>query len=264
MNCLIDNQIKCKKINFLYLNKNNYLIDFYRNWINVDSIIYFGKFLLQEDSYFYFVYDNPNSDEWWKLLDDTQDEIVYKIYNENDIVLVDGDGYYKCLKAHTASVENAPSIDDSTWKFLGKYPFDASPSSSSIPELPAEYDTLMLYTAQFIVPDEVSLTIQSIYPEWSADSVAYKLNEKVRYNDLLYKCLNAHTSQASWTPTDAPSLWVRIDNPAEEWPEWRQPTGSTDAYAKGAKVSHNSKHWVSNTENNVWEPGVYGWDEQTA
>ena len=131
------------------------------------------------------------------------------------------------------------------------------------PELPAEYDTLMLYTAQFVVTDDVALTIPNIYPEWSANSVAYKLNEKVRYNELLYKCLNAHTSQASWTPTDAPSLWVRIDDPAEEWPEWRQPTGATDAYAKGAKVSHNSKHWVSNTENNVWEPGVYGWDEQT-
>lgn len=130
-------------------------------------------------------------------------------------------------------------------------------------ELPTEYDTLMLYTAQFVVTDDVALTISDIYPEWSADSVAYKLNEKVRYNDLLYKCLTAHTSQASWTPTDAPSLWVRIDDPAEEWPEWRQPTGSTDAYAKGAKVAHNSKHWVSNVDNNTWEPGVYGWDEQT-
>lgn len=130
-------------------------------------------------------------------------------------------------------------------------------------ELPTEYDTLMLYTAQFVVTDDVALTIPDIYPEWSADSVAYKLNEKVRYNDLLYKCLTAHTSQASWTPTDASSLWVRIDDPAEEWPEWRQPTGSTDAYAKGAKVAHNSKHWVSNVDNNTWEPGVYGWDEQT-
>ena len=129
--------------------------------------------------------------------------------------------------------------------------------------VPTEYDTLMLYTAQFVVTDDVALTIPDIYPEWSADSVAYKLNEKVRYNDLLYKCLTAHTSQASWTPTDASSLWVRIDDPAEEWPEWRQPTGSTDAYAKGAKVAHNSKHWVSNVDNNTWEPGVYGWDEQT-
>ena len=143
----------------------------------------------------------------------------------------------------------------------GPEPIEEGPEP--IVELPTEYDTLMLYTAQFVVTDDVALTIPDIYPEWSADSVAYKLNEKVRYNDLLYKCLTAHTSQASWTPTDAPSLWVRIDNPAEEWPEWRQPTGSTDAYAKGAKVAHNSKHWVSNVDSNVWEPGVYGWDEQT-
>lgn len=140
----------------------------------------------------------------------------------------------------------------------------SEPTPEPISSIPTEYDTLMLYTAQFVVTDDVALTIPNIYPEWSANSVAYKLNEKVRYNDLLYKCLNAHKSQASWTPTDAPSLWVRIDDPAEEWPEWRQPTGATDAYPKGAKVSHNSKHWVSNTENNVWEPGVYGWDEQTA
>lgn len=138
------------------------------------------------------------------------------------------------------------------------------PTPEPTSSIPTEYVTLMLYTAQFVVTDDVALTIPDIYPEWSAESVAYKLNEKVRYNNLLYKCLNAHTSQASWIPTDAPSLWVRIDDPTEEWPEWRQPTGATDAYAKGAKVSHNSKHWVSNTENNVWEPGVYGWDEHTA
>ena len=41
----------------------------------------------------------------------------------------------------------------------------------------------------------------------------------------------------------------------------KQPTGAQDAYAKGAKVSHNGKHWISDVDNNVWEPGVYGWSE---
>ena len=54
---------------------------------------------------------------------------------------------------------------------------------------------------------------------------------------------------------------MRIDDPAVEWPEWRQPQGSTDAYAMGAKVSHNGKHWISTADANVWEPGVYGWEE---
>ena len=62
----------------------------------------------------------------------------------------------------------------------------------------------------------------------------------------------------------SPSLWVGISDPAEEWPEWSQPVGSTDAYAKGAKVSHNGKHWTSDVDANVWEPGAYGWTEATA
>lgn len=188
------------------------------------------------------------------------------IENASKIETKYGFSYYPKLMGYSYDKESnttefiIPLNQDSSF-VLNKLTSDQQTPTA---ELPAEYDTLMLYTAQFVVTDDIALTIPDIYPKWSADSVAYKLNEKVRYNDLLYKCLNAHTSQATWTPTDAPSLWVRIDDPAEEWPEWRQPTGSTDAYAKGAKVSHNSKHWVSNTENNVWEPGVYGWDEQTA
>lgn len=42
---------------------------------------------------------------------------------------------------------------------------------------------------------------------------------------------------------------------------WVQPTGAHDAYAQGAKVSHNGKKWTSDIAANVWEPGVYGWTE---
>lgn len=102
----------------------------------------------------------------------------------------------------------------------------------------------------------------AMYDEWSADSVAYTLNDIRQYNGLLYRCVQAHTSQATWTPEDAPSLWTRIADPAQEWPEWIQPTGAHNAYAQGAKVSHNGKHWISDVGANVWEPGVYGWTEQ--
>lgn len=100
-----------------------------------------------------------------------------------------------------------------------------------------------------------------MFPEWDSGSHTYAVGDRVQYNELLYRCLTAHTSQDSWKPGAAPSLWVRIDDPAIEWPEWRQPVGSTDAYPKGAKVSHNGKHWISNVDANVWEPGVYGWTE---
>ena len=105
----------------------------------------------------------------------------------------------------------------------------------------------------------------ALFMPWRAET-EYQAGDRVTYYGTLYKCLQAHTSQAAWIPPDSPSLWVRIDDPAIEWPDWVMPTGSTDAYAKGAKVTHNSKHWVSDVDANVWEPGAPGtegtWIEQ--
>ena len=112
-------------------------------------------------------------------------------------------------------------------------------------------------------PDAVLLAQpMAMYDEWSAESVEYVSGDIRQYNGLLYRCVQAHTSQATWTPEAAASLWTRIADPAQEWPEWIQPTGAHNAYAKGAKVSHNGKHWISDVDANVWEPGVYGWTEQ--
>ena len=73
------------------------------------------------------------------------------------------------------------------------------------------------------------------------------------------KCVQAHTSQAGWTPDATPALQVVVS--IDEYPEWVQPTGAQDAYAKGSKVTHNGKKWISSYDANVWEPGVYGWEE---
>ena len=108
-------------------------------------------------------------------------------------------------------------------------------------------------------PDDVVLEQPyALYDEWSGDGVAYEAGDVRQRGGLLYRCLQAHTSQATWTPEDAASLWTRIADPAQEWPAWIQ----HNAYAKGAKVSHNGKHWISDVDANVWEPGVYGWTEQ--
>lgn len=101
-----------------------------------------------------------------------------------------------------------------------------------------------------------------LFAEW-AFPVGYTVGQIRRYNGTLYKCVQAHTSQADWTPDTASSLWSKTSDPAEEWPEWSQPVGAHDAYSKGAKVSHKEKHWISTVDSNVWEPGVYGWEEST-
>lgn len=108
--------------------------------------------------------------------------------------------------------------------------------------------------------DEEALCAPAFFPEWN-DSKSYAVDDRILYGGTLYKCLYPHMSQSTWTPADSPSLWVRIDDPAIEWPDWIQPTGSTDAYPMGAKVSHNGKHWISILPANAYEPGVYGWDE---
>lgn len=64
-------------------------------------------------------------------------------------------------------------------------------------------------------------------------------------------------------PSETPSMWTPIGDPAEEFPEWSQPIGAHDAYSKGDKTTHNGKRWVSDADGNVWEPGVYGWTEYT-
>ena len=101
-----------------------------------------------------------------------------------------------------------------------------------------------------------------LFAEW-AYPVAYTVGQLRRYNGMLYKCVQAHTSQSDWTPDTAASLWSVAADPAEEWPAWSHPIGAHDAYAKSDKVSHNEKHWTSDVDSNVWEPGVYGWTEVT-
>ena len=108
--------------------------------------------------------------------------------------------------------------------------------------------------------DTEAIEAVELFPHW-ANETAYKVGDRVSYDGTLYKCLTAHTSQDTWKPDVSPSLWVRVDDPSIEWPEWIQPVGSTDAYAQGAKVSHNGKHWISDVDGNVWEPGVAMWTE---
>ena len=118
----------------------------------------------------------------------------------------------------------------------------------------------LIETASKWLPDADALMGIELFPKWSSEAV-YAVGDRVRYGDTLYKCLTAHTAQATWTPADAVSLWVRVDDPSIEFPEWIQPTGSTDAYPMGAKVSYAGKHWISTVDSNVWTPGTYGWDE---
>lgn len=108
--------------------------------------------------------------------------------------------------------------------------------------------------------DATALTAVELFPEWVAGK-AYAVNDRVRYDGTLYKCIQAHTSQSDWMPSATPALWKVVS--VDEYPEWVQPTGAHDAYNKGDKVSYNGKRYVCTANANVYAPDVYGWELET-
>jgi hypothetical protein len=99
-----------------------------------------------------------------------------------------------------------------------------------------------------------------VFADWEPN-IEYITGNLRTYDGVLYKCVQAHRSQSDWTPPAAPALWIKAGDPADEWPEWSQPIGAHDAYAAGDKCAHNGKHWISDVNGNVWEPGAFGWTE---
>lgn len=115
------------------------------------------------------------------------------------------------------------------------------------------------------MPDETVGRMQPYFPSWETGK-DYAVGDLITYGDgngTVYRCLQAHTSQDTWTPTDAPSLWAKVLTSATDILPWEQPS-STNPYMKDDKVLWDGKTWVSDIDNNVWMPGVYGWSEVTA
>lgn len=111
-----------------------------------------------------------------------------------------------------------------------------------------------------LLDDETALDGVELFPMWNAEK-EYAVGDRVQYGGTLYKCLTTHTAQGTWTPVDAPSLWAKVLIPDEnEIPVWEQPL-STNPYKKGDKVMYNGVVWMSIVDGNVWQPGVYGWQE---
>ena len=108
--------------------------------------------------------------------------------------------------------------------------------------------------------DEKILEYPDYVEKWKS-GVNYASGKRLAHNGAIYKVLQDHTSQDDWIPDAAPSLFAKVLIPDPDTiPEWEQPD-STNPYMAGDKVTHNNKTYVSDIDNNVWEPGVYGWSE---
>ena len=115
-----------------------------------------------------------------------------------------------------------------------------------------------------LATDEQAIEVPVLYPAW-IEGIGYEVGERVVYNEVLYKVLTAHTSQADWTPDVAVSLFAKVLTSTDGTIlEWVQPD-STNPYMTGDKVRYNGKVYSSTIDNNTWSPEAYpaGWKEVT-
>ena len=112
-----------------------------------------------------------------------------------------------------------------------------------------------------MLTDEQAASVPALYSAWETGT-AYNAGDRRTYGGVLYKCLQAHTSQDDWTPDVAVSLWATVLIPDPDViPDWVQPD-STNAYMTGDKVRYNGVVYRSLIDNNVWSPDAYpaGWE----
>lgn len=122
----------------------------------------------------------------------------------------------------------------------------------------------LIEKAAVSLDDEDALEAVELFPAWAVGK-AYATDDRIRYGEKLYRCVQAHTSQSDWTPDATPALWTEVAKPGEI-PVWKQPTGAQDAYNKGDRVWYPEKNttvYESTIDNNVWSPADYpqGWME---
>ena len=123
---------------------------------------------------------------------------------------------------------------------------------------------LQMVAQSLNLPDTNAMEIADLYEEYAVGKT-YPVGYMFKYGinadgeTQLYSVLQEHTSQENWKPDETPSLYKAVGFTEEGISVWTQPLGSTDAYMAGDVVEHNGQIWVSDVDNNVWEPGVYGW-----
>lgn len=114
--------------------------------------------------------------------------------------------------------------------------------------------------------DEKAMEVATIYDPWAVGKT-YAVGEFLTYGEnsvgdpQLYKVVQAHTSQADWTPDVSASLYVAIGLDEQGYPVWSQPTGAHDAYNKGDVVDYNGALYQSLIDGNTYSPDAYpaGW-----
>ncbi len=179
--------------------------------------------------------------QWVKL----QDNGVFVCCDESEGqgVILDGEIYH---------VDGRPQIDRPTVMLIWQEDTKKLMNTAFL--------TFVALAQAQILDDVAVMEHAELFADWN-HSVHYKKGDICAFGQSLYRCIQEHTSQLDWTPEISASLWTCVGDCGEEWPTWAQPVGAHDVYMLGDKVCHLDKHWISDVDNNVWEPGIHGWNE---
>lgn len=111
--------------------------------------------------------------------------------------------------------------------------------------------------------DATVAAVADLYDPWRP-GVEVAVGDLYRHDGTVVECVQAHTTQADWTPPSTPALWKVHRTTSGATPdEWVQPTGSHDAYGIGDRVTFEGAVWESTIDGNVWSPTGYpaGWTQ---
>ena len=147
------------------------------------------------------------------------------------------------------------------------------------------YKVLQAHTSQQswvpgIGTESLYIRVDDIHAGTAEDPIPYngnmELTENLYYTQdgVLYRCTRSTGTAVYNALSELVGLYVEVVTSGTEEPtepeeptgdevtEWAQPD-STNPYMTGDRVLHNGSTWESTVDNNVWEPGVYGWAEVT-
>jgi len=133
------------------------------------------------------------------------------------------------------------------------------PSAEESATLAARLVVLPLLAADEL-KDEAAEKFAGLFPDWQP-GLAVQAGEVYRWDGTLVQVIQAHTTQADWTPDVVPALF-KIHRTATDTPQpWVQPAGGHDAYNIGDKVTFEGSTYESTINANVWSPTAYpaGW-----
>lgn len=118
-----------------------------------------------------------------------------------------------------------------------------------------------MYALGELSEDEMGQLLEQAQKNAKPDDSYAPLNERVTAIETLQREIEDRLGKLESGSSTDPS---ELEEPADEWPEYKQPTGAHDAYHVGDKITYNGKHYTCVLDGCVWTPDTYpqGWREE--